>query len=433
MTGKMILDKRTIQNMLRFQVFYIFFLRFFVDILRFPSAISYGIDLINLIITGYLLFSKAGKKRILRAGLASVVLSVVLLMVYTISDGIVNFVKPQLMFWAFRNTMRYYPFFFSIITFWDEKTMESMIRFLMKLQYPNFLIVLFQFFVLKSHQDNIGGIFGCISGCNGALNIYLCIVTALSVEKYLHKEIKLVSVLCTMGIFLTCSVLAELKVGFVELPMIIVLAILFNRPSFRTVVTTLAVLLMIPLGVSTIIVIFPQWAVSFMSLDAFFGIGSQTSGGYDISRLNAFSEINDLFFKNDFLQNALGLGFGNCEYSAISFFSSSFHKRYGWLHYRWFTHQMLFLECGYLGILFYAAFFVTLFLWFMRQKKEFGDNNGWGSFGQIMIAICALNFIYNYTLRTDEGYMLYLALAFPCLYYRCAMEKRKLKLVKTGD
>ena len=84
---------------------------------------------------------------------------------------------------------------------------------------------------------------------------------------------------------------------------------------------------------------------------------------------------------------------------------------------------MWFLECGYLGIALYALFFVTLFIWIIYQKKRYGDNNGWGAFGQIVIVLCVLNFIYNSTLRAEEGYIFYLALALSCLYYRCLREK----------
>ena len=422
MTGILILDKKSISKILRFQVFYIFFLRFFVDILHFPSIISYGLDLLNLLITAFLLYSKVSKRKISKAELTGVAVSVVLLIVFVIFDGIVNLVKPQLMLWAFRNTMRYYPFFFSIIVFWNEKMLDSMLHFLLKLQYPNFLIILFQFFVLKYHQDNIGGIFGCATGCNGALNVYLCIVTALSVERFIHKKINLMSILCSMVFFLVAAVLAELKVVFFELPLIIILAVLLNRPSFRTIVTLIAVVLMIPIGISMIVVVFPQWGASFANINTFLEMGAGTGGGYNISRLGAFSDINRLLFQNDILKKILGLGFGNCEYSSIALFSSSFYDRYGWLHYRWFSHQMWFLECGYLGILLYALFFVQLFIWITGQKKKYGDSDGLGSFGQIMIILSAVNFIYNFTLRSEEGYMLYFALALSCLHYQCIRE-----------
>lgn len=418
LAGRLVLDNNSISKILRFQVFYIFFLRFFVDILHFPSTISYGIDLLNLTITVFFLYSKISKRKIFNAGLTGVAVSVVILMIFVIFDGIINLVKPQLILWAFRNTMRYYPFFFSIVVFWDENRLESMLRFLLELQFPNFIIILFQFFVLNYHQDNIGGIFGCATGCNGALNVYLCIVTALSIEKFIHKKTNLISVLFSVSVFLVASVLAELKIGFFELPLIIILAILLNQPSFRMIVILIAVTLMIPIGVSMIVELFPQWGKSFVDINTFLEMGAGTGGGYNISRLGAFSDINRLVFQNEFFKKFWGLGFGNCEYSSIELFSSSFYNRYGWLHYRWFSHQMWFLECGYLGILLYAFFFIQLFVWITGQKRKFGDDNGLGSFGQITIILSIVNFIYNFTLRSEEGYMLYFALALTCLYYR---------------
>lgn len=423
LAGRLVLDNNSISKILRFQVFYIFFLRFFVDILHFPSTISYGIDLLNLTITVFFLYSKISKRKIFNAGLTGVAVSVVILMIFVILDGIINLVKPQLILWAFRNTMRYYPFFFSIVVFWDEKMLDRMIKLFIRLQYINFIIVVFQYFVLGLKQDYIGGIFGHTNGCNAALNIYLCIVTSLYVEKYIHKKIKLIPLLANIIIFLATTVLAELKIGFVELPLIIILAVLLNKPSFKTIIATIAVTLMIPIGIQSMISLFPQWAYSFENLSAFLGTATEIGGGYNISRLGAFSDINNLFFHNDLSKKILGLGFGNCEYSSINFFTSTFYERYGWLHYRWFTHQTWFLECGYLGIILYFLFFVTLFFWFVKQKRTYGDINGFGSFGQIIIALCFLNFIYNSSLRAEEGYILFLALALPCLRYSCLSVK----------
>lgn len=419
LTRKMELNNRTVSKLLFYQAIYILIYRFCVDVLHFPSVISYGIDIINVLVTMFFLYSKVAKKKLFLAGMAPVFFSVILLIGFCLADGIINMVKPQLVLWAFRNTMRYYPFFFSIIALWDEKMLDRMIKILFKLQYPNFLIVLFQYFVLGYHQDNIGGIFGHTVGCNAALNIYLCIVIALYIEKYIHKKTTLVPLLCAFVVFLVSIVLAELKVGFIELPMIIALAVLLNKPSFKTVVVTIAIVLMIPIGIQAIITLYPQWASFFVNLDSFLEIGTNVGGGYNISRLSAFSDINNLFFHNDISKNLLGLGFGNCEYSSITLFTSTFYERYGWLHYRWFAHQTWFLECGYLGIILYSLFFVTLFFWFIKLKRTYGDINGFGSFGQIIISLCFLNYIYNSTLRAEEGYILFLALALPCLNYRC--------------
>lgn len=423
LTRKMELNNRTVSKLLFYQVIYILICRFCVDVLHFPSVISYGIDIINALVTMFFLYSKVAKKKLFLAGMAPVFFSVILLIGFCLADGIINMVKTQLILWAFRNTMRYYPFFFSIIALWDEKMLDRTIKLLIRLQYPNFLVVLFQYLILGLKQDNIGGIFGNTTGCNAALNIYLCIITALLIEKYIHREITLIKLLCNFIIFLTTAVIAELKVGFIELPMMIILAILLNKPSFKTIIATIAVILMIPIGIQSIISLFPRWAYSFENMSSFLGTATEIGGGYNISRLGAFSDINNLFFHNDLSKKILGLGFGNCEYSSINFFTSTFYERYGWLHYRWFTHQTWFLECGYLGVILYFLFFVALFFWFVKQKRTYGDINGFGSFGQIIIALCFLNFIYNSSLRAEEGYILFLALALPCLRYSCLSVK----------
>ena len=424
MDNKFIIDNKRICKILYFQLLYAIFSPFLIDIFHFPNFINYGLDLINFLVILFFIKSKTAKRRIHTAGLSIVMLSVISLVIFVIINGILHFVKPPLIIWAFRNTMRFYPMFFSIVVFWDEKMIEKVVQLFLKLQVPNFIIVLFQFYILGYQQDSIGGIFGHISGCNGYLNIYLCIVTIFSVERYIHKKIRFKSLLFCLGMVMLSSVFAELKVAFIEIPLIIILALILNKPSIKLIMASCIVIMLIPIGIEIICRLFPQWADSFLSLDAFLSVGNEIGGGYNISRISAFSDIDRLIFRGDTLKNLFGLGFGNCEYSNFSFLTSEFYQSYGELHYRWFTHQMWFLECGYVGIILYILFFLLLFLWFNEQKLKYKDNYGFRATGQILIVIILLNFIYNFTLRSEAGYIILSALALSCAHIRCKKEEQ---------
>lgn len=420
----LVLNNKSVSRLLYWQVILAFFLPFLVDELHFPDFVSYGLDIFNLFITLFLLYSKNVKRSLRLAKLSIAVFSVILLLLYVVVNGILHFVKPQLIIWALRKTFRFYPFFFAIVALWDEKMIGRMYLFLDALQLPNFLIVLFQFFILGYEQDSIGGIFGHTSGCNGYLNLYFCIVTIMSIERYIHRETKLISVVLCMCMVVVSSVVAELKVIFVEIPLIILLAVLLNRPSPKTILAAIFMGAAVLLGWNIIQLVFPHWSYAFSSFQALVNVGNETSGGYNISRLSAISDINSILFHGDILKNLFGLGFGNCEYSSISFLTSAFFQEYGYLHYQWFTHQIWFLECGIIGILAYFAFFAVLFLWVTKQKKKHGDNSGMGTSCQLLIVIIAMHFIYNNALRAESGYILFAALALPCAYYRCKYEKQ---------
>lgn len=56
-----------------------------------------------------------------------------------------------------------------------------------KIYIINFFICLVEF-GLGYSGDNIGGIFGTQSGCNGYLNLFLIVVSAIYVTEYLEKR-----------------------------------------------------------------------------------------------------------------------------------------------------------------------------------------------------------------------------------------------------
>ena len=149
-----------------------------------------------------------------------------------------------------------------------------------------------------------------------------------------------------------------------------------------------------------------------LSIEAFLNEGSSTGGGYNISRLNAFSEINTIFFHDSFLKNLFGYGFGNCEYSTINIFCSDFYKLYGFYNYRWFANQWIFLETGYAGVISFCSFFVISFIIsFKNSKNIVVKNKSLIETGIIMTIICLISFFYNSLLKADYGYIAYFSLA----------------------
>ena len=84
--------------------------------------------------------------------------------------------------------------------------------------------------------DNIGGMFGTTSGCNGYLNLFLIIIVAISMIEYLNKTRSIGElVFILLGSFYMMAI-AELKVFVFELAAISILAILHSKYSARDIV-----------------------------------------------------------------------------------------------------------------------------------------------------------------------------------------------------
>ena len=78
------------------------------------------------------------------------------------------------------------------------------------------------------------------------------------------------------------------------------------------------------------------------------------------------------------------------------------------------SHAFLYLECGWIGLVFYYGFFAILYL----KMQKMGQNcdasvRPYCTMTRILLVLCVLISVYNSTLRTEAGYMMYFALAAP--------------------
>lgn len=112
----------------------------------------------------------------------------------------------------------------------DISDVLEIIPKLKKIYIINFFICLVEF-GLGYSGDNIGGIFGTQSGCNGYLNLFLIVVSAIYVTEYLEKKIGLMRIMLAIVSCFFLMAIAELKVwiGFcLQCFLLIVVLYLFS-------------------------------------------------------------------------------------------------------------------------------------------------------------------------------------------------------------
>lgn len=326
---------------------------------------------------------------------------------YLILTQISNFVMPWLAFQAFRKTFRFYLFFFVCAVMLTDKWIDKIMKMMLIMQIPNLLISLYQYFIQGLNQDNLGGIFGIEKGVNAYSNVFLCLICTYIIVRYLDKQIKLLPMLMTIASSLLIAVLAELKVFFIEIVVLTLLAVLFSHPSARTVKTIGFSLAGFAAALALLGIVFPEHMAILLS---FALLAQYTTGaihGYNISRLNAFPEINKIFFKGNVFRNLFGYGFGNCDSG------SAFYEKFQDYHYTWFSHQLMFLETGYVGIIFSVVFFIIVFAYATKSKKRNPQNEVYYTFTQITSILCVIWMVYNQTLHCEAAYLVFFVLAIP--------------------
>lgn len=414
-------NRKYVRILLIGMLFWVVLEELLISMLSFPNALRYLNDVMVLAMTVYILPEFLRKVRCsgFTAALWAVIVYSAVLLIGIIRGG----VSVLLVLWAVRNTFRFFAFFAVCICLLRREDMERILQCAVWLQIPNLALALLQFLVLKCHRDNIGGIFGNAEGANAYLNIYFCVILAYVFCRYLTGKDGIIPLLLTaFGTMLICG-FAEIKIVFIELFLIAAAAICLNKLSKKSLVVAVVTVAAFGLGMLIMRQLYRYHYNAMSSLENILSYANQEDGGYNLSRLHAFEKINELFFHGDAGLNLFGFGFGNCEASSFSFLTSAFYRENGHWNYRWFTHQMMFLETGYLGLIGYIGILGTIVVCCLQKWKALTDNREMWCLSIIMALLTIANLFYNSAIRAETAYLVYFSIAAAPVCVLSAAEK----------
>lgn len=399
-----------------------FFFAFLVELLGLPYMVRYSVDVVWVLAFFYILFVQRKKHTPITGNLGKVATA---FFIYTALVYIVQFQSPLYYLWGVRCNFRFFVAFFAFALFLKTEDVAYYFKALDIFFWINIAVSLVQYFGLGLVQDNLGGIFGSVTGVNGYTTIFFSIVLTKSILNYLEKKESLQMLLLKSAAALLVAALAELKFFFFFFAMIVMLATFFTNFTWRklgavagglTAVVLFALLLENMFGFE-----------GFLSLD-FISDYADSDKGYtgrgDINRLNAIATINEEWLKSGW-QRLFGLGLGNCDSAGFEFLVTPFFETYGNMHYTWFYYAFLYLETGWIGLALYWGFFVLAFfeIWKIEKRSE-GVTKSYCRMGRILSICCVVLSVYNIGLRTEGAYMMFFALAVPFALDRENRKKR---------
>ena len=393
------------------------------ELLLFPDAIKYICDVIWLCLVILLMLQRGLTRR--EYGLLCT--WVLCFLLYTFLAYMVNFQSPFYFLWGFRNNFRFYAAFLAFGYFLKEEYADRLLKMLDALFWVDVVISLVQYYVFSISGDRLGGLFGAASGCNGYSAVFFSIIVTKALLCYLgHSESVWRYLLkCAAAVYI--SALAEIKFFFVVFVVITVLAVLFTEFTWRKLFLLLASAIGLVLGTSLLAQLFgggQKWFTLEWMLDIVGSDRGYTSSG-DLNRLTAIPMINELWLKT-LGQQLFGMGLGNCDTATYAIVNTPFFEKYGDMHYTWMSHAMMYLETGYMGLVFYFGFFVLVFFGARRiERRSDGNIKTYCRMAKIMAVCCAMIAVYNSSLRTEAGYMAYFILALPFIYKN--NEKQRLR------
>lgn len=429
-TGK---RKNIMRMLLLLEVVYVLLFDGFFQSITYFSWIHYTLDFANLILLCGLSLDIKSISKIKKD--LWVFIPWLLYGIICVLSAVINKVNILLFLWALRNTFRFLIFFVSCIVYIDKEDMMKFLKMIVNLQFVNFPVVIIQFVYFKLNRDqiegiwfdHIGGIFGIETGCTGNLNFYLSLILIIVlVEVFEKKAITWKYTFVVMSAML-CAALSELKFFFFEVVAFFAVFVVLYIKKVNFVLIVKSFLILAFWGSVCFFLMYKVCPTSVKYLADYASYEKACSDVYKISRSHAFSDINNFFFGDSIVYRIFGLGFGNCENGRFSFLTSDFFNQYGAYNYRWFSHQMLYLETGILGFITFACFPVFIAL---HAFRIFLKDDSHRFIAAFTIGVAAITFIclwYNNIIRTDFAYVNYLCLSALLIFLRSDFKSEKLQ------
>ena len=392
-----------------------------IDLLHFPDIIRYVLD-VNLI---FLFLMFLPKFRIMINDKSSKVLHYYIFgyMFATIAFSIIRRTPIGQVAWAARNNYFYLLFFFICAYTLSLCDFNRIIKNVVRLQAFNIVCVLYEYIILGRYGDGVGGMFGIVTGCNGYLNVYICIITAYVLFQYSSRKISLSYVAYIIVSCMAIAVVSELKFYFFEFAVIVILSVLLTSANAKNGLIVIVGAVGLFVGIQILTAVNP-WSADLMSdFDSLSEYTKTNFGGTVIARATPFSQINDYFFRDNIFYNLFGYGFGACEDSVtFSWANSNFATNYGNLGYRNLSTAMVFVETGYVGIAAFLAVFIAMFATAQKLKFKDTENKIIYAFSQSVCIIAIMNIWYNSSIRREIAFLTFFCLS---AFIICAREKAR--------
>lgn len=384
-----------------------------IQFLGLTQTLKYVLDIVWAILLLTMVFRKNRK---IEKSAKNLLVWVIAFGVFTAFNYIVNFQSVFYYLWGFRNNFRGYVLFFAVIYYFKERYIYETIGLLNKLFNINAVIMFIQFFVLGYNKDKLGGIFGVKSGCNGYLNLYLCIMLVIVYAQYMEKEVSLKHLAFKAFFMLILAAMAELKFFYIEFAILIGVGLFIGRSSGRKYLILLVSVIAVFIGYKVFINIFPDIDLSISGLYEYASSSRGYTSSGDLNRLNFMHTINSNFLKG-IKERLFGMGLGNCDFATgIGMVTSPFSEKYGFLHYAWMSTTFMYLENGWVGLIFFFGFFVLICIKSLCMIKQKRGNRLFCLVAFLCSIVALMNGFYNNSLRSEAGYMIYFIIAIPwCL------------------
>lgn len=251
----------------------------------------------------------------------------------------------------------------------DNEEIIKNIKFLFIYLILQFPIIIIQFFT-GIEADNITGLFG--NSATGIVLQYLVymeiIVIVYGKKIFYFKNTDLILLIIGLGY----SAIAEIKIGFIIIPIVFIFTLILERKFLKLIITLIIISISIVYIYSAFIKIYPEHDFinnkSFTSNYIKGAYGSQAinrSGFIPLLKQTVLDDKEKLFF---------GTGFGTVNPSSIEILRGDVAKEYDYMNIHFFTLPYLIVENGIIGTILWMMIYIYIIVLNLNFYIKSKDN-----------------------------------------------------------
>ena len=402
------------KKLVYFLVFYVLFCGFAIKNLNASKSILFVIDVV------YIVLFLRGNFRIKAAGLRFPLFILCLILINALigillNDGIIgNFL------WGIRNQYFSCVLLLASASFLCINDIKKIFKFFFYFQFLNLGCAIYQYTILGYWGDDNNGAF--VNG--GGQDIFCGILVTYYLYRYVRHECKLWQFIFILLSSLLIAAIEEEKFIFIETAFIFFYFFLTGKIGLRNVFIALVFFVIMFFSLGTLADIGGENSLEILTdKEAFM---EYQENAYEFPRIGSSEILEQMFFKEE-NQYYWGLGLGMCEESStLDFINDDFYRRYGWLNYSWFTFHINFLQTGWVGIVLFLSFFVSILWSNIKNKKRAPQKLKYlYDVSNIIVILCVMTIWYNATLRSYNTLIPFFALSLGMIVSRWVKENSK--------
>lgn len=410
------------KHLIYVQLFLVCVILFFVTEFGVSSSLMNVTDVITCALLLFAVLSRIGIHN--KNKLNCVDVAVVVFLIYALLTSAVNGIDLLQVVWAFRVTFRFYIFYYCCVALLGRNDVHTLLHMFEILFVVNAVLVAFEYVVQGKQGDYLGGMFGIEQGANGYMNIYLTLMLAYEIARFLRQRQTLKALVMYFLVVLGIAALAEIKFLYVEVIVIVLGSILLRFPNRKVIVLLAVVAVVLVIGLQMLRLVFPESYEMMLTgegTDNYLSVS--WTGGREMGRTTAIVFIDTSFFSDHIVYETYGVGFGNLLLNRLfglgfgsaepsRFMHNPFAEQYSGTQYGAFEFADRYLEMGWIGLSLYVLIFIMIFISTFKKTVNTLDVEQliWRETVRIIIPIVLMNIWYG-NLRTEASYMLFFFLS----------------------